>query len=139
MLVTRVQRPGADPETFGKVFRSDWRFDFYELDPAGGIIRHPRLAFPESARSLARRQDKARREGRPIPERNPDELQPGTWQFQAAMLVMPTGSAPNDLRQRPAFAAVGWTLPAASISLVVAMLSFALAVAPSRDQRTTST
>ncbi len=55
------------------------------------------------------------------------------------MLVMPTGSAPKDLRQRPAFAAVGWTLPAASISLVVALLSFALAVAPSRDQRTTST
>lgn len=132
VIVARLQRPGADPETFGKVFRSDWRFDFFELNPAGGIDRAPRLTFPESERSLARRQSAARRAGEPIPQRHENELTPDTWQFQAATFVMPSGSAPKALTDRPSLQAVGWTLPVASISLVVSVLALAMAFAPSR-------
>ncbi len=133
IIVTRHQRPGMDPETFGEVFKSDWQFSFYEFDPAGGFIMHPKLGYPESDRAFARRLSRAKREGKPAPERSESELKAGTWEFHAAMFVMPKGSGPGGFPTRPALEAVSWTLPTASVSLVVAVFCIAMAFAPSRE------
>ena len=133
LIVTRHQRPGLDPETFGEVFKSDWQFSFYELSPSGGFITHPKLSYPESDRALARRQSRAKREGKEVPQRSETELKPGTWPFHAAMFVMPSGSGPGGFPSRPALEAVSWTLPTASVSLVVCVFCVAMAFAPRRE------
>ncbi len=133
IIVTRHQRPGTNPETFGEVFKSDWQFSFYEFNPSGGFDTLPRLVYPESDRALRRRQSKAKSEGKPVPQRNENEIKPGTWPFHAAMWVMPTGSAPKDLPQRPSVEALSWTLPVASGSIVVALFCVAMAFAPNRE------
>ncbi len=134
VIVTRHQRPGTNPETYGEVFKSDWQFSFYELKPSGGFESLPRLVYPESDRALARRQSKAKREGKEIPQRADNELVPGTWPFHAAMFVMPSGGAPKGLPPRPALEAISWTLPVASVSLVVAIFCVAMALSPTREQ-----
>jgi hypothetical protein len=132
VVVTRNPRAGADPTTYGEVARSDWTFEFYELLAETGGFTHQRLRFPETARSLRRRQNAARDKDKAIPERRDDELKHGTWEFEAAMFTMPAGwlSAPGGGEAPPTFAgdavhALGWTLPVTSISFV----AFALAAA----------
>jgi hypothetical protein len=124
VLIVREPRPGADPLTYGEVSRSDWSFSFHELLPEGGFSSQ-KLRFPESARSLRRRQAAAREHNRPIPERREDEIVSGTWQFDAALLTMPVGwlSAPGGGETPPSFrgdamAAMGWTLPVTGISIM---------------------
>ncbi|MCB9845681.1 MAG: hypothetical protein H6811_06825 [Phycisphaeraceae bacterium] len=134
VIVTRLQRPGADPETFGEVFKHDWQFDFYELTPDGEIERLERLAYPEGERSLARRQRNAKAQGKPVPERRENELKEGTWQFYAAMQVMPSGSVPSQSFASDALTSSGWPLPVAAMSMPLFVLSLALAVAPRRAQ-----
>lgn len=119
VLVTRSMRPGADPETWGAVWQKDWRFDFYELKP-DGTIAHERLAFPTSP-------------GMKTPR--PGELHQNTWQFQAALMLMPKGPTYNF--HDDALSAAGWTLPAAAISGLLCVLSAAFAAGPrtTRDVR----
>lgn len=140
VLVARRQRAGADPETRGEVEKSGWRFDFYEFLPDGGFgVEH--LRYPESQRSLERRQRAAERAGQPIPERRPDELVDGTWQFAAALHVMPSaGTTPGIGGPAPrwtgdAIPAMGWTLPVSSLSLTGLVIALAIAMAPLKRRR----
>lgn len=140
VLVARRQRAGADPETRGEVERSGWRFDFYEFLPGGGLgVEH--LRYPESQRSLERRQRAAKRAGQPVPQRRTDELVDGTWQFAAALHVMPSaGTTPGIGGPAPrwtgdAIPAMGWTLPASSLSLTGLVIAIAVALAPTRRRR----
>jgi len=138
VAVARRVRPGVDPRTYGEVFRSDWLFDFYVFMPDGTWTTE-RLAFPESDRSLARRQREAKRQGDPVPQRDDDELVEGTWQFEAAMQVMPPGSAPKHAFTENALASAGWRWPLAGLSLMSLMFSVAIAIAPSKSSRRAST
>ncbi|MEO1009502.1 MAG: hypothetical protein AAFX79_13145 [Planctomycetota bacterium] len=130
-IVVRQQRPGVDPESFGEVMRGDWRFRLLELMP-DGAIEEETLRFPESERSFNRRVQRARRAGDPVPERRGDELKFGTWQFDAALNVMPKSGAPAPQFGRGAMDALGWTLLAATVLALVGLFSLAWAFAPAR-------
>lgn len=124
-VVARTPPPGADPETWGRIWRKDWTFDIYELLP-DGAIRHERYAYPQ---------------GRPYSPDAPTEhnglptLRPDTWQFDAALHVMPEGSGPRIMAADSAIRAAGWTLPAASIAIFAFVAALLVAVAPERPTR----
>lgn len=111
VIVTRTPPPGADPKTWGSVWRKDWVFDFYEFNPAGGFARE-RLNYPTTRRSE--------------PEKA-GELAENTWQMQAALLLMPKGMGPNYKPKNDALSAVGWTLPAAGCSVALLLGSILVA------------
>lgn len=124
VIVTRTPPPGIDPKTFGEVWRSEWWFDFYELKHDGSI-EHTRLAYPESERALARRQSKARRAGEEIPGRRSNELTAGTWQYDAAMYVIPPHFVPPHDFADDALSAAGWTMPVVVVSMLTLVGSLA--------------
>lgn len=115
------------------VRRDRWLFDFYELSDGGGFIVHQPLRFPESGKSLLRRQNNAKLKGEPIPEREAGELQERTWQYGAALKVMPR--APAITFENQALRAAGWTLPAASASVLGLVFGIFFGLAPSRVTR----
>jgi hypothetical protein len=117
VVVVREPQPGADPGTFGRAVESDWTFHIHEFLPSGGFSAE-HLRYPESDRSLARRRSAARAAGRPAPERRPDELKEGTWEFAGALLAMPSGSAPGPTFAGDAMGATGWTLPVTGLSFM---------------------
>lgn len=128
VIVTRTPMPGSDPETYGAVNKKGWTFDFYEFLPEGRI-EHEQLGFPVRARPSLTRAVKGEAPKKPLRP----VVQEGTWQFQAAMHVMPTGQGPATQGFRnDALSAAGWTLPAASLSFLALMASLALALAPRR-------
>lgn len=142
VLVTRTPF-GADPvkdglfgleqdrnESTADVRRDRWLFDFYELNPEGGFTVHQPLRFPESGASLLRRQNQAKLAGEPIPQREAGELQERTWQYGAALKVMPR--APAITFENQALRAAGWTLPVASGSVLGLMFGVFFAFAPQR-------
>jgi hypothetical protein len=144
-LVAVTRRPhGAPPEEgrfgleteedwgWGEVRRDRWSFTFHEFLPAGGW-RSETLRFPESGKSFYRRQVQADLAGEPLPERPADELREGSWQYQAAIPLM--NRPPAITNEQQALRNAGWTLPAASASVVVLMLSLAFALAPGRRWR----
>jgi len=133
-VVVRKQRPGVDQDSFGRIMRADWRFQILELKP-DGTIEESLWRYPESERSFQRRVDRARRAGEPIPERREDELAFGSWQFEAALNVIPKGGAPAPQFGRGAMDALGWTLPTATALSFTALLSLAFAIAPDRVRR----
>ena len=51
---------------WGEVRRDLWLFDFYAMNPDGTITAHQPLRFPESGKSLLRRQNYAKLKGQPI-------------------------------------------------------------------------
>ncbi len=112
---------------WNEVMRTRTTFAFHELLPEGGI-RSERLRFPESGRSYDRRVAEALRAGKPIPERDPAELAERTWQFDAALSL--TNRPPSITHEQQALRNAGWTLPVASVSVLVFMLSLAMALAP---------
>jgi len=130
-VIVRLQRPGVDQDSFGQVMRGDWRFQIVELLPEGGFKEEVFL-FPESERAFNRRVSAARRAGEPAPERREDELVFGTWQFDAALHVMPKSGPPTPQFGRGAMDALGWTLPAATILFFISAISIAMAFAPER-------
>ncbi|UYV12586.1 MAG: hypothetical protein NCW75_14990 [Phycisphaera sp.] len=130
-VVVRLQRPGVDQDSFGQVMRGDWRFQIVELLPEGGFDEEVYL-FPESERAFNRRVSSARRAGEPVPERRDDELVFGTWQFDAALHVMPKSGPPTPQFGRGAMDALGWTLPAATLLFFISAISLAMAFAPER-------
>lgn len=117
-------------ESSADVRRDRWLFDFYELDAEGGFTVHQPLRFPESGASLLRRQNQAKLRGEPIPDREPGELQERTWQYGAALKVMPR--APAITFENQALRAAGWTLPVASASVLGLVFGIFFAVAPDR-------
>lgn len=141
-LVAVVRAPHADPPRegafgldteedwgWGEVRRDRWSFTFHEFLPEGGWSTQT-LRFPESGQSFYRRQVRAEQAGEPPPERAPDELREGTWQFSAAIPLM--NRPPAITNEYQALRSAGWTLPVASTSLVVLMFSVAFALAPAK-------
>lgn len=129
VVVTRNLRPGADPQSWGQVWRRDWTFTFYELLPEGGFDV-TRLDFPESKRAYDRRVRAARAEGRPDPERSPTELKQGTWPFEMALQVMPPGAGPSMIYEDDALSAAGWRLHLCIASALALTVSLLVALAP---------
>ena len=118
VIVTRHGRPGADPATWGAVWRRDWEFDFYELLP-DATIRHERLGFPTARATQAPK---------------PGELRQNTWQFQAALALMPPigRSGPAYNFSQDAIEHSGWALPVAVFGSLAALFTGAFALAPRR-------
>jgi hypothetical protein len=144
VLVSRHLNPGIDDSRFGlevdtssrergETMRKRWTFGFLELLPDGGFKQWNKR-FPESQRSFERRVMAASRAGEPKPERDPDELAEDSWEWHAALHVIPSGKAPNRTFQHDALIAAGWTLPVASAGIIGLMMSLALALAPTREQ-----
>lgn len=128
ILVTKSMPPGVNPETWGKVWRKAWVFDFYEFLPEGGF-RHERFAYPRS-RSAAQQEERreAEAEGRGgIPE-----LDTRSWQFQMAHLLMPEGTSPRIIAGDSPLVAVGWTFPACIVAVLASTAFLLLAFAPAR-------
>ncbi len=115
---------------WGESQRHRWLFDFYEMNPDGTITVHQPLRFPESGSSLLRRQNYAKLRGDPIPEREPGEIVEYTWQYGAALKVMPR--APAITFENQALRAAGWTLPTTAASILTLIASVFFAIAPAR-------
>lgn len=103
VIVTKSTRPGVNQETWGEVWKGDWKFDFYELKPDGSI-EHQRLGYPTT------------KHGEPT---NPNELKEGTWQMTAALYLMPKAGGPALTFDTSPLEAAGWTLPVAALCGVV--------------------
>ncbi len=117
-IVCRVPRPGADPETWGRVWRKDTVFDFYEFKPEGGF-EHQRLEYPHT------------KQDQPATE---NELKEDTWQLQAALRVIPAGMGPKAKFREESMHALGWTWPAAFLGVAGMVISIILG-ARSRSER----
>lgn len=123
-LVVRRPPPGAEEHTYAKVWGSEWRYEFQELLPEGGFKR-------ELLRYPTRDEDAT------------SELEPGTWEFEAAlgswgfdpMAVMAPHASPTAQSAREAIEASGWALPGASLSLLACVIALAVAFAPSGRKR----
>lgn len=117
-IVTRTPAAGADPNTWGAAWKQDWVFDFYEFKPAGGF-EHERLKYPTVSGVR-----------KPIE----GELHENTWEFQAALQLMPTtpGVAPAHNFYGDALSAVTWLLPAGAFTGVVGTFALAFALAPAK-------
>jgi hypothetical protein len=124
VIVVRRPRTTADPRT-GEVPAGDWVFDFHELKPEGGFATHT-LRMPKS-------------KGDKTPKA--DELQPNTWEIDAARTLMPQ-NPPDSLNfGRPtasfkddALKSAGWTLPAAVLSVLGLVACLAVLLAPRRPR-----
>lgn len=121
VLVTRTPRAGVDPHTWGAAWQRDWTFDFYEFQREGGF-RHEVLRYPTTAGI------KRPKEG---------ELHENTWQYQAALQLMPKAGAVGPTRNffGDALTAAGWYLPAAAFAGVTCTLAIGFAFAPRRRSR----
>lgn len=144
VFVTRTPQPGADPHSWGEVNRKAWKFDFYELKPEGGFD-HQRLAFPVKQRkSFAQalkadqakaRQEAAAAEGSAAPDADDvatGVLRENTWQFQAALMVMPPARGPSATFTDDGLHAIGWTMAGFTISTLVGIAAVVTAVGPRR-------
>lgn len=148
VIVTRTPPAGSDPGSWGELNRKAWKFDFYEFKPDGGFD-HERKSFPVTKRynPFAKRAapapnsppatepqtDSQSDDEPPIVNGRPtDQLQENTWQFQAALMVMPPARGPNPQFKNDGLHAMGWTLPATSLSMLVMIGSLMVAMAPRR-------
>lgn len=124
----------VDPESwgFGEVMRHRWTFRFHELMPDGSIETSERV-MPESGRAFYRRQVRAYERGEQPPQRAENELAEGTWRWDAALQVMPR--PPAITKENQALLYAGWTLPAASGSVLALIFALAFALAPERVKR----
>jgi len=129
VIVAKSPRPGVNPETWGRVWRKDWVFDFYELNPEGGFA-HERFAYP-TVRTAA--QQEQRRAEEAAGEGGLPELDTRSWQFQIATLLMPEGSAPRIIAGDSPLVAAGWTFPTAVVCVLAAVGGFVLAFAPPKQ------
>lgn len=118
VIVTRIPPQGVDPHTWGQIWRKEWSFAFYEFLPSGGF-RREQLAFPTSKR---------------YEPNKPGELAEGSWQFGAALMVMPKGTVPSPRFADDGLRAMGWTLPGATIGACGLTLSI-IFIAASRVRR----
>jgi hypothetical protein len=118
VIVSRRPLLGPDPRS-GTYAKKEWAFDFLELKPDGAFAEET-WKYPHN------------RAGR---ERKEGELPQGSWQENAAIMLMPTFQAPNSSFAYEAVRAMGWTLPAAGLAGVGLTLSLAWMVAPSAVSR----
>lgn len=126
----RFENIGHDEnQSTGDVHREQWRFDCYEF-LRDGTTNHEVKRFPESGKSLLRRQNYAKLNGEPIPQRSEGELEEYTWQYGAALKTMPR--APAITFEKQALRNAGWTLPVAAGGFLLLIISFFFAIAPPR-------
>jgi hypothetical protein len=128
VIVSKTLRAGANPDTWGRVWRKDWIFTFYEFNPEGGFT-HERLGYP-TVRTA--KQQQKRREDEADGEGGLPELDTRSWQFQIADLLMPEGSAPRIIKGDSPLVGTGWTFPVAVFSVLAATFGLLLAFAPDR-------
>jgi len=117
---------------WGETMRHQWSFHFYELLPEGGFEKTTKQ-WPESWKSLYRRQVRAAQRGEQIPERDPNEFAYGQWQHDAALRVSPR--APGISKERQALRNAGWSLPAVAAGILGVAIGLAFAFAPERSRR----
>lgn len=145
VFVSRHLNPGVDDSRFGievdessreygEVMRKRWTFGFLELLPGGGFRQWTRH-YPESARSYEGRVLAAARAGEPTPQRSPDELEEDSWEWYAALMVIPAGKAPNRSFRNDALSSAGWALPVTSAGVIGAIACLGFALAPRRSDR----
>jgi len=117
---------------WGESRRDLWLFRFYEPLPDGSIRIHRPLRFPESGKSLARRQNYADLRGGDIPQREPGEIREYTWQYGVALKLSPR--APAITMENQALRNAGWTLPASAASVLGIFVTLFFALAPVRPR-----
>jgi len=115
----------------GEVRRDKFRYDFYEFK-RDGTLAHETKRFPESGKSFLRRRVNADLRGEPEPQRDPNELQEYTWQYNAAIQI--TNRPPPITQERQALLDAGWSLPVAAAGFLMAVVSFFFAIAPERTR-----
>ncbi len=117
-IITRTPRAGADPETWGAAWKRDWVYDFYEFRPEGGF-EHERLTWPTNSA---------------LEPFKPGELRENTWEYQAALLLIPQAgrSGPSYKFTGDAAQSFGWTLPAGAVSGVALAFSLGWALGPGK-------
>lgn len=132
VLVCRRTPEGYDPATWGTVFRDAWTFDVHEFNADGSItdssFRWPRGELGEMTL------DKLVKQGNPqavalaaIPE-----LAERSWQYQAALHVIPKLNVPKYRFQNDAVSAMGWTLPTAGFGGLGLIIGLCMGFAPRR-------
>jgi hypothetical protein len=122
-IVTRTPRPGSESGSWSEVWRHDWIFDLYEFMPDGSI-EHDRRRFPVS---------KGYGRSAGSDDWGVEELAEGSWQFQAALFVMPKTRSPKYTYIDDGRASMGWTLPVASLSSLGLIAAIIIAFAPRRN------
>ncbi len=124
VIVSRHPAAGYDPETWGEVRRNDWTFTLAEL-MADGTIDLRQFRWPRS--------EKAEKH-MPLPEHLADipPLEQRTFEYQAALNVIPKLQMPKLRFKDTAVNAMGWTLPVAAFGGLLALLGITLAFAPKR-------
>lgn len=115
VVVTRTPRPGDPLAYAGRINPRAWTFDFYEFQPEGGF-KHEKLAFPTT---------------KVYQQAKEGELHENTWQYQAALSVIPSGISPKPKFTNDGLKAAGWTLPATSLSTLVMLGAIGLAASKS--------
>ncbi len=121
VIITRIPFPGSDPATWGNVWKKDWQFDFRELMPDGTIKKYERLNYPTT---------------RGVQEPKPGELHENTWQFQAALQLMPQAGqiGPTHNFFNNGIAAAGWTMPASAFTGLIATVALVFGLGPQKPR-----
>ena len=119
---------------WGEARRDRWLFRYYEPLPDGSIRVHRPLRFPESGKSLARRQNYAELRGEEIPEREPGEIREYTWQYGVALKLSPR--PPAITMENQALRNAGWTLPVSAACVLGIFVTLFFAFAPVRGRST---
>lgn len=101
-IVTKIPRPGADPHAYGEVWKRDWHFGIYEFLPEGKWHKEV-LGYPTA------KMGQAPKDG---------ELHEGTWQFNAALHLMPK-EGPVLRFQKSALSDIPWPMYGAVLSTLV--------------------
>lgn len=115
-IVTKIPRPGSDPETWGLIWIKDWTFEFHEFLPEGGF-KTEKFHYP------------THRRGDP---QKPGELTDNTWQFQAALQLMSQQARERLMGKfkNNAFTALSWTLPLCAFLGSVSIFALAFSISP---------
>lgn len=128
VVVRRQLPPGYDALTWGTVRRHLWTFEFTELLPDGG--------FEVSTFRFPSRRDPSDRAKATLPESREIMELPAmgerSWQFNAALFVIPRLQMPSYRFREDAFEVMGWTLPVAAFAVFALLLGLGLALAPDR-------
>lgn len=134
VLLCRLAPEGYDPETWGSVRRADWTFELHEFQEDGTIrtsaFRWPRSAMGE--KGLAREIEAKDPGALALAELEP--LKERTWQYQAALHVIPKLNVPKYRFKDTAMKAMGWTLPVAGFSGLGLLVGIGLLLAPRRTK-----
>jgi len=115
-IVTKIPRLGSDPETWGLIWIKDWTFEFHEFLPEGGF-RTEKYNYPTHRRG---------------DDPKPGELTDNTWQFQAALQLMPQQARERLMGKfkNNAFTALSWTLPLCAFLWSVSIFALAFSISP---------